>query len=148
MPTHWHEDKIGGMAAMQQQGVPVVTSKLTAILAVENGKGTPDITFATDTTFTVGGQRFEVYYPGGGHTLDNVVVYLPQQKILLGGCLVKDLQTNTLGYTGDADLGNWPTATRNVQQRFPKANVVVSSHGPWGDKTALSHTLDLLQQQQ
>jgi len=147
VPTHWHDDKIGGMKAVQQQGVPVVTSKLTAVLAAENGKGTPDVTFATDTTFTVGGQRFEVYFPGGGHTVDNVVVYLPQHKILLGGCLVKDLQATNLGHTGDGDLANWPNAIRKVQQRFPKAKVIIPSHGPWGDKALLSHTLDLLQKQ-
>lgn len=147
VPTHWHDDKIGGMKAVQQQGVPVMTSELTAILAAENGKGTPDITFATDTAFTIGGQRFEVYFPGGGHTLDNVVVYLPQQKILFGGCLVKDLQATTLGNTADADLKSWPFAIQNLQQRYPKAKTVVPSHGPWGDKALLAHTLELLQKQ-
>lgn len=147
LPTHWHDDKIGGMKVVQQQGVPVMTYKLTAILAAENGKGTPDVTFATDTTFTIGGQRFEVYFPGGGHTLDNVVVYLPQQKILFGGCLVKDLQATTLGNTADADLKSWPFTIQNLQQRYPKAKTVVPSHGPWGDRSLLSHTLKLLQKQ-
>ena len=146
-PTHWHEDKMGGIKAVQAQGVPVVASKLTARLATEHNKGTPDITFATDTVFTVGKQQFEVYYPGAGHTLDNVVVYLPQQNILFGGCLVKDVQTNNLGNVADADLDNWPAAIRNVQHRYPKAKIVIPSHGPWGDKKALSHTLELLQKQ-
>ncbi|WP_276498358.1 subclass B1 metallo-beta-lactamase [Pontibacter litorisediminis] len=148
LPTHWHDDKLGGMSAVQQQGVPVVTSELTAILAAGNKKGTPDITFATDTSFTLGGQQFEVYFPGGGHTADNVVVYLPQQKILFGGCLVKDLQAKNLGNTADADLSNWPLAIKRLQQRYPKAKVVVPSHGPWGDKALLSHTLELLQKQE
>lgn len=147
VPTHWHDDKMGGIEAVQAQGIPVVTSELTATLAAQNGKGTPDITFATDTTFTVGKQQFEVYYPGGGHTLDNVVVYLPQQKILFGGCLVKDRQAKNLGNTADADLESWPVAIRKVQQRYPKAKLVVPSHGPWGDRSLLSHTSELLQEQ-
>ncbi|TPE45582.1 subclass B1 metallo-beta-lactamase [Pontibacter mangrovi] len=147
VPTHWHDDKMGGIDAVQAQGIPVVTSELTAILAAANKAGTPDVTFATDTAFTLGGQRFEVYYPGGGHTADNVVVYLPQQKILFGGCLVKDGQSNNLGNTADADLRHWPNAIRNLQQRYPKAKVVVPSHGPWGNQSLLSHTLELLQEQ-
>lgn len=148
VPTHWHDDKLGGMEAVQQQGIPVVTSELTAKLAAENGKGSPDITFAADTTFTIGGQQFEVYFPGSGHTLDNVVVYLPQQKVLFGGCLVKDLQTTDLGNTADADISNWPFAIQNLQQRYPKAKVIVPSHGPWGNQKLLSHTLELLEKPQ
>ncbi|MHA6248623.1 subclass B1 metallo-beta-lactamase [Pontibacter sp. CAU 1760] len=147
LPTNWHDDKMGGMAAVQTQGIPVVTSKLTAALAAQHGKGTPNATFASDTAFTIGGQRFEVYFPGGGHTQDNVVVYLPMQKLLFGGCLVKDLQTNNLGNTADADIANWPSAIRKLQLHYPKAKVVVPSHGPWGDQTLLNHTLKLLQQQ-
>ncbi|MCX2740534.1 subclass B1 metallo-beta-lactamase [Pontibacter anaerobius] len=147
VPTHWHDDKMGGIGAVQAQGIPVVTSELTATLAAANGKGTPDITFATDTTFTIGKQKFEVYFPGGGHTLDNVVVYLPQQKILFGGCFVKDTQAKNLGNTADADLESWPVAIQHVQQRYPKAKVVVPSHGPWGNRSLLSHTLELLQDQ-
>ncbi len=147
IPTHFHDDKMGGIGALQAQGIPVVTSELTAELAAQNGTGTPDKTFATDTTFTVGGQRFAVYYPGGGHTADNLVVYLPKHKVLFGGCLVKDLQTTNLGNTADADIANWPKAIQKLQLRYPKAKVVVPSHGPWGDQTLLNHTLKLLHQQ-
>ncbi len=147
MPTHYHDDKMGGMGAMQAQGIPVMSSALTAQLAATHNLGSPDVTFRTDTSFAVGGQRIEVYYPGGGHTPDNVVVYLPNQKILFGGCLVKDAQAKNLGNTADADMGNWANAIRNVQRRFPRAKVVIPSHGPWGDRTALSHTLELLQKQ-
>ncbi|MEJ8802556.1 subclass B1 metallo-beta-lactamase [Pontibacter sp. H249] len=148
IPTHWHDDKMGGMKAVQQQGIPVITSKFTAVLAAANGVGTPDVTFARDTTFSIGRQQFEVYYPGAGHTSDNVVVYLPQQRILFGGCLVKDMQTKNLGNVADADLNFWPTAIQNVQQRYPKAKIVIPSHGPWGDKALLSHTLELLRKVQ
>ncbi len=148
VPTHWHDDKMGGIEALQQQGVPVIASKLTAILAAENNKGTPDATFATDTTFMVAGQQLQVYYPGGGHTSDNLVVYLPKQKILFGGCLVKDAKAKDLGNTADANMANWATAIQNVQQRFPKAKIVIPSHGSWGDNKALTHTLYLLERQQ
>lgn len=147
IPTHFHDDKMGGISVVQAQGIPIVSSQRTAILAAAHQKGTPDITFASDTAFTIGGQRFEVHYPGGGHTADNVIVYLPQQKILFGGCFVKDEQAKTLGNIADADLQSWPVAIRRVQQRYPKAKVVVPSHGPWGGRSLLRHTLSLLQKQ-
>ncbi|MFD2246705.1 subclass B1 metallo-beta-lactamase, partial [Pontibacter ruber] len=132
--THFHEDKMGGIDALQTKGIPLMASELTALLAAENKKGTPDVTFASDTTFSVGRQLVEVYYPGGGHTADNVVVYLPKQRILFGGCLVKDGQAKNLGNVADADLKNWPTAIVRLQHRYPKAKMVVPSHGPWGDQ--------------
>lgn len=143
--THWHEDKLGGIGALQAQGIPTITGELTAMLAAAHDKGIPEVTFATDTSFTVGGQRFEVYYPGRGHTADNVVVYLPKQKILFGGCLVKDLQAKNLGNIAEADLKSWPGAIAKLLHRYPKAKVVVPSHGPWGDRSLLRHTLVLLQ---
>ncbi|WP_299818484.1 subclass B1 metallo-beta-lactamase [uncultured Pontibacter sp.] len=148
VPTHFHDDKMGGIGVLQAQGIPVASSKLTSVLAAEYKLGSPDIIFATDTMFTIGKQQFEVYYPGGGHTTDNVVVYLPQQSILFGGCLVKDIQATNLGNTADADLKSWPNAIRNVQRRFPKAKVVIPSHGPWGNQALLGHTLELLQKQE
>ncbi|MDX5421394.1 MAG: subclass B1 metallo-beta-lactamase [Hymenobacteraceae bacterium] len=145
--THFHDDRRGGTTVLQQAGIPVISSALTALLATQDEMGMPDLTFTTDTTFRVGGQEFQVYYPGRGHTSDNLVVYLPKENILFGGCLVKDAKAKNLGNTTDADTGNWANAIRNVQQRFPKTKIVIPSHGPWGDQTALSHTLELLQKQ-
>lgn len=144
--THFHDDRLGGADVLRKARVPVIGSKLTINLASKNGLPVPSMAFKTDTTFTIGKQRFEVYFPGAGHTLDNLVVYLPHQRILFGGCLVKDVQAKSLGNIADANLTGWPDAIRRVQQRFLKAKTIVPSHGPWGDKTALDHTLQLLEQ--
>ena len=47
----------------------------------------------------------EIYYPGPSHSKDNLMVYFPDKKLLFGGCAVKSMNSKSLGFTGDADLG-------------------------------------------
>ncbi|MEL6617149.1 MAG: subclass B1 metallo-beta-lactamase, partial [Bacteroidota bacterium] len=78
------------------------------------------------------------------HTADNTMVWVPEHKILVGGCAVKDLDTNGLGYTGDADVEAWPRAIDRAQEAYPEARTVVPGHGPVGDTALLRHTHALL----
>jgi metallo-beta-lactamase class B len=143
--THAHEDRTGGVKALQQKNIIVFGSEQTAQLVAAHDSVSIDPTLPVDKELTVGDQKLVVYFPGAAHTPDNLVVYLPKQQILFGGCMVKDAQAQNLGNTADADIRNWPMAIRNVQQRFPKAKVVIPRHGHWGDRSLLSHTLKLLQ---
>lgn len=145
--THAHDDRMGGIPVLQKQNIAVYSSAQTARLAAAQGLGKPDSTLQLDKEFRVGAQKLVAFYPGAGHTADNLVVYLPQQKVLFGGCLVKDAKATNLGNTADADLNNWPNAIQQVQQKFPMAKLVVPGHGQWSDQVALTHTLYLLQQQ-
>jgi glyoxylase-like metal-dependent hydrolase (beta-lactamase superfamily II) len=86
----------------------------------------------------------EVYDLGAGHTEDNLVVWLPAQKILFGGCLIKSLNSSVLGYTAEADMQAWPLTVAKVQAQFPQMKMVVPGHGKVGDKALLTHTIALL----
>ena len=81
-----------------------------------------------------------VFYPGAGHTEDNVVVWLANEKILFGGCFVKSLQNKNLGNTGDADISEWPNSIQKVLNRYPDVKVVVPGHGKIGNISLLTHT--------
>ncbi|TXK33744.1 subclass B1 metallo-beta-lactamase [Pontibacter qinzhouensis] len=144
--THAHDDRMGGIAVLQQQQIPVLSSALTAELAPGKNLGMPDPRLAVGKKQKMGGQQFEAYFPGAGHSPDNLVVYLPKQQILFGGCLVKDVTATNLGNLADADLQSWPQAIRQLQQRYPKTKTVVPGHGPCSNTSALDHTLELLQQ--
>ncbi|MFT2009654.1 subclass B1 metallo-beta-lactamase [Pontibacter sp. 13R65] len=144
--THAHDDRMGGIAVLQKQQIPVLSSALTAELAPGKNLGKPDPTLAVGKKQKIGGQQFEVFFPGAGHSPDNLVVYLPRQQILFGGCLVKDVTATNLGNLADADLESWPKAIQELQQRFPKTKTVVPGHGHWSDTKALDRTLQLLQQ--
>jgi len=84
-----------------------------------------------------------VYYPGAGHTEDNIVVWLPKEKILFGGCLVKSLHAKHLGYTEDAVISEWPNSIQKIINRYPDIKLVVPGHGSIGDVSLLTHTQKL-----
>ena len=145
--THFHDDCVGGLDVLKKQGAKTYTTRQTYALAKKEKNELPQYTFTGDTTFNVGGLTLQAYYPGAGHTKDNIVVWLPKDKILFGGCLVKSLEANTKGFTGDADLKQWPSSIKNVQSRFKNARYVIPGHQGWqGGLKQLGHTLHVLNQ--
>ena len=106
----------------------------------------PTPSLGLDTTLIFGGTSVQVLYPGGGHTRDNIVVWLPASRILFGGCLVKADSAESLGYIADADLASWPGAITMLLHRFPRARIVVPGHGAVGGRGLLKHTLALLRE--
>jgi metallo-beta-lactamase class B len=86
----------------------------------------------------------EVYFPGESHSMDNVVVYFHNRKILFGGCMVKSLKSKSPGFTDDANMKEWPKSLEKVLKRFKDARVVIPGHGNWGNTELLTHTIELL----
>jgi len=79
----------------------------------------------------------DVFYPGLGHTEDNIVVYFRRRKLLVGGCLLKAKNQKDIGFTGDAVVSAWSSSINKLRRRFPDAETVIPGHGAWG-------TLELL----
>jgi glyoxylase-like metal-dependent hydrolase (beta-lactamase superfamily II) len=84
-----------------------------------------------------------VFYPGRGHSADNLVVWLGSGKILFGTCAVRSPTFSGKGNTADASLDEWPESIRSVRARYPEARVVVPGHGPVGSTDLLDHTIAL-----
>jgi metallo-beta-lactamase class B len=144
--THFHADRVGGLGALQRRGIPVFALDLTAKrLSAQTGKPVPSVLMAAKPGAVHSDPSgFEVFYPGPGHTADNLVVWFPKAKILFGGCLVKAEAASDLGNVADADLKAWPKSMAAVRERYPDAVVVIPGHGAVGGPAALTHTLDLL----
>ena len=100
------------------------------------------ITTPTDRR-TLGGVEVEVFAPGPAHTADNVVVWLPAQGVLFGGCMIRPAGARALGNLADADLASWPSSALRVAARYREARVVIPSHGDPGEASLLVHTADL-----
>ncbi|RYZ24762.1 MAG: subclass B1 metallo-beta-lactamase, partial [Sphingobacteriales bacterium] len=98
-----------------------------------------------DTTFIMGQEPIRCYFPGEGHTSDNIVVWLPNQQILHGGCFVKSVAAFGMGNLADANLNEWANSIRRVKIRFGTAKIVVPGHEGWSDPKSLDHTLRLLE---
>lgn len=101
--THSHDDTTAGIKWLNEHSVPTYASKLTNSLLKKSGKALASNTFTGNDAILENG-LIEVFYPGGGHTIDNIVVWLPTHNTLFGGCFVRTLKTQSLGYTGEADI--------------------------------------------
>ena len=97
--THSHEDRTAGIKLLNELSVPTYTSLLTQTLLARDGRPLPSQTFAGDE-FTLGDGLIEFYYPGAGHTEDNIVAWLPNSNLLFGGCLVRALEWEGLSMQG------------------------------------------------
>jgi len=144
--SHCHADRLGGAAVLQAQHIKTVSLPVTARLAIKEGYTAPEGVLPADNLFTVDGLQVHTYYPGAGHSRDNIVVWFPAQRVLFGGCFIKSTEAADLGNVADADLQAWPLSVKKVQVRFPQPQWVVPGHQSWADGHGLAHTLKLLQQ--
>ena len=144
--THFHDDRTIGLTFFRQHGVKTYTSLQTDLLCRQHGDSRAQYHFTGDTTFNVGGYSFQTYYPGKGHTADNIVIWFAKQKILYGGCLIKSIDNTSLGYLSDADVAVWPGTIERLMAKFTDAQYVIPGHFRWSGTDALQHTLDLLRQ--
>jgi metallo-beta-lactamase class B len=141
--THAHADRIGGAGEAQRRGAHVHALARTIAHARQRGQAVPDVTEPEQAPLTIGGVELELFYPGPGHTDDNLVVYLPATRILYGGCFLKSSTASDLGNIADADLVAWPASLRRVSEHVPKPAIVVPGHGPLGGDP-MEHTAALL----
>ncbi|WP_052807346.1 subclass B1 metallo-beta-lactamase [Risungbinella massiliensis] len=144
--THAHDDSIGGIQALLNEGIDVRSTVLTAKLAVEYGYPPPNPTLDAHPVMKVGDTVIEAFYPGEGHSKDNITVWLPQYKILFGGCFIKALGAKDLGNLSDANVEQWDDSVQKVIEKYPNVKTVIPGHGDWGDKSLLFHTMDLIKQ--
>lgn len=134
--THFHSDSSGGIAYLNSKSIPTYASKLTNELL--KNKGEEQATHSFDKNpFWLLKNKIEIFYPGAGHTPDNLVVWMPQQKMLFGGCFVKP---EGLGNLGDAVIAAWPASAEKLIKRYRKAKLVVPGHGAVGDASLLQKT--------
>jgi len=143
VPTHSHGDCLGGLRAAHELGASSYASKKTIELARSGGEPVPEHGFEGRIDLSVGTTIVSLEEVGPGHTIDNIVAWLPAEKILFGGCLVKSAKSG-LGYIDEADMERWPTTVRALARRFDGAKIVVPGHGSPGGVELLEHTADLV----
>ncbi|GAB3517800.1 MBL fold metallo-hydrolase [Emticicia fontis] len=139
--THFHSDRTEGLEYYAKQGIKTYTTVLTDQLSKKNNKKRAAFLMTKDTVFHAGPYAFEVYYPGEGHTADNIVVWFKKEKILYAGCLVKGLDDDTLGYLGDANENEYATTIRKVQKKCPQPKYVIITHSDGTTPKSVAHTL-------
>jgi len=144
--THFHEDRTGGLQYYSQRGIKTYTTTQTDELSRNRGMKRAEFLVHKDTVFMIGQYSFQTYFPGPGHAPDNIVVWFEKEKVLYGGCLVKSADNSDLGNLSDANIKEYATTIRNVQEKCKDARYVIPGHGNWTNAHALDHTLQMAQQ--
>jgi metallo-beta-lactamase class B len=139
--THWHSDKTAGLEYYRQQGIKTYTTVLTDEFSKKNDKKRAEFLIANDTVFHAGQYSFETYYPGQGHTEDNIVIWFKKEKILYGGCLIKGAEDENLGYLGDGNITEYATTLKRVQKKCSKPKFIIVAHSDWKNINSLKHSL-------
>jgi len=163
--THFHWDGAGGIGALREAGIDVHGSDLTVEALRARGermrtetlggawedsrmKGElertklepPNRVFAARQGLSLNNGELVAFWPGAGHSPDNLVVWFPKRRVLFGGCLVK--AGDSIGNLSDADIDAWPGSVRALR-RFA-AERVIPGHGEPGDLSLLDNTLALV----
>lgn len=84
----------------------------------------PNVSFDRRMTLVHGGREFQILFLGRGHTGGDVVVYLPRERILMGG----DLVSTQPSFLGDAYAPDW-IETLDALKRLDY-DVILPGHGP------------------
>ena len=141
--THSHNDRLGGIPALETEHIPVFGTSATITLATRASQPIPDHSISLPSKPFAVAADADILFPGAGHTSDNIVVDFLAEHIVFGGCLLKSADAEGIGNTADADLKAWPDSVRRMREAFPQTKLAVPGHGPITNDTG-QRTLELL----
>lgn len=145
IPTHFHADCLGGLNAFHTHGIPSYANNLTIQLARSKNYAIPQNGFDNLLELKVGNKKVFTEFFGEGHTKDNVIGYFPDEKIIFGGCLIKESGAGK-GNLEDANVNNWSLTVAKLKEKYPNTNIVIPGHGKLGGTELLDYTIKLFEQ--
>jgi metallo-beta-lactamase class B len=140
--THFHMDCVGGLDEFHMRKIPSYASTKTIELTKTAGNPIPENGFEEKLALEVGDISVIIQYFGEGHTSDNVVSYVPTDRVLFGGCMIKELNAG-VGFLGDSNVSAWPTTVEQVKSTFSDIQTVIPGHGKIGGQPLLDYTIHL-----
>lgn len=140
--NHFHEDAIGGLKAFHLRNIPSYGSTRTQEL-VSDLK--PQIGFEKIHKLQIGKESVENRFFGEAHSRDNIVSYLPSEKVLFGGCMIKALKSGK-GNLADANLDQWSLTVEAIKNAYSDVAVVIPGHGDPGDIELLNYTIQMFKE--
>lgn len=147
IPAHFHEDCVGGLEKFNAYNIPAYASNKTIkLLSMNNKKFSKPITgFDDSLTLRIGDKKVYAQYFGEGHTKDNIIGYFPEDKVMFGGCLIKE-EGAEKGNLADANVKEWPETVRKVKEKYPQTKIVIPGHGKLGGTALFDYTIRLFEQ--
>ena len=138
--NHFHDDCLAGIQLFHQLKIETYANQRTIKLARENNLETPKNSFNKKLILYLGNKKVENYFYGAAHTQDNIVSYIPSEKVLFGGCMVKALGASK-GNLADADPTEWAKTIQKLKVLNPE--IVIPGHGKIGRTDLLDYTIQL-----
>jgi len=146
--THLHGDHTGGNAKLQGLGADVIASEnARRIMAETQNSGLPNITMDDYLRVYLGDMPIDLHYFGRGHTDGDIVIHLPEERIVLTGDLFATWEpyVQLVHYAAGGSIRDWSrTLERALQLDF---DTVIPGHSAVTDRahmeTYLAETIRL-----
>lgn len=143
--THFHADHIYGLQVFKALGARIVAHEggknylfsdtAHARLTASRSELAPWVNEQTQLVFAdewlrdsqeleVGGVRFKLMHMGSAHTMEDMVIYVPQRKVLFSGDI---LFRQRIPFVGQADSRHWQQALTELSDL--SVDWVVAGHG-------------------
>lgn len=144
--THYHADHVYGLQGFKARGAHIIAHRAAQVyitsdaaqMRLQASRQTlaPWIDSKTQLVpadewidgpqeLVVGGVKFFLQPVGPSHTPEDLVVYLPHEKVLFAGDLVF---RGRIPYVGQADSGHWIKALQTLLAF--ETDIVIPGHGP------------------
>lgn len=140
--THLHQDHSGGNAAMQALSARVIAHENARRTMMETQtSGLPNITLEEHLRLYHGEFVLDLYYLGRGHTDGDIVIHLPEQRIVVMGDLFATWEpyVHLIHYAAGGSLREWSrTLERALALDF---DTVIPGHSGVTDRAHLETNL-------
>lgn len=140
--THFHEDCVGGLKAFHEHGIPSYATNKTIALTKDRKFPVPQKGFDDKLDLKVGKKAVTAAFYGEGHTRDNIIGYFPSEKVMFGGCLIKEMNA-AKGNLADANVQAWPATVTKIKEKYADVKYVIPGHGKIGGTDLLDYTVKL-----
>ena len=141
--THMHGDHTGGNARLEGIGANIIaTGNARDGLAANQTMGLPRITFDDHMRIFFGGEPIDLYWLGRGHTNGDLVIHMPEQRLVHTGDLFAgfDPSLRLIDYNGGGSLMEWSgTLERVLELDF---DTVIPGHREPTDRAKLEEALE------
>jgi cyclase len=141
--THMHPDHTGGNIGVESLGAEIIAQQnVRKRLSQTQQMGLPMITFEDHMNIYFAGKTLELYYYGRGHTDGDLVIYIPEEKIVMPGDLFAGWgpSIRLIDYNGGGSLAQWPaTLEKAMQLDF---DTVIPGHSGVTDRAHMQAYLD------
>lgn len=142
---HYHKDCIGGLEYLKTRGVESIACSMTVVKCKENKLPVPSTSFTDSLIINFNGLQLECRYFGAGHTSDNITVWIPEKRMLFGGCLIKSSDSEDLGNIKEAVLDDWDSTVKKIMKSYGNIEIIIPGHGNPGGYELLTHTIELVE---